>query len=99
MYIYPGVHVSDVYRIDLLSELQLMSSVKAVLIEMLSTFDAKSRLGAKQLKDQLHTCWPVPNSRVALDQLRKELRDEMKQSLEVVSPYGFKSIHNHNCDI
>ena len=64
---------------------QLMSSVKTVLIEMLSTFDAKSRLSAKQLKEQLHTCWPVPNSRVALDQLRKELRDEMKQSLEVVS--------------
>ncbi len=62
-----------------------MSSVKTVLIEMLSTFDAKSRLSAKQLKDQLHTCWPVPNSRVALDQLQKELRDEMKQSLEVVS--------------
>ena len=62
-----------------------MSSVKTVLIEMLSTFDAKSRLSAKQLKEQLHTCWPVPNSRVALDQLRKELRDEMKQSLEVVS--------------
>ncbi len=61
-----------------------MSSVKTVLIEMLSTFDAKSRLSAKQLKDQLHTCWPVPNSRVALDQLQKELRDEMKQSLEVV---------------
>ncbi len=63
---------------------QLMSSVKTVLIEMLSSFDAKSRLSAKQLKDQLHTCWPVPNSRVVLDQLRKELRDEMKQSLEVV---------------
>ena len=51
---------------------------------MLSTFEAKSRMSAKQLKDQLHTCWPVPHSRVTLDQLKKELRDEMKQSLEVV---------------
>ena len=72
-----------------------MSSVKTVLIEMLSTFDAKSRLSAKQLKEQLHTCWPVPNSRVALDQVRKELRDEMKQSLEVVSPNTYSLVHVH----
>ena len=63
----------------------MMTSVKAILTEMLSTFEAKSRMSAKQLKEQLHTCWPVPHSRVTLDQLKKELRDEMKQSLEVVS--------------
>lgn len=62
-----------------------MASIKTVLIEMLSTFDAKSRTGAKQLKEQLHQGWPVSNSAVAIEQLGKELRDEMKQSLEVVS--------------
>ena len=64
--------------------LQLMSSIKTVLMEMLSTFDAKSRMSAKQLREQLHQGWPVSNSSVAMEQLGKELRDEMKQSLEVV---------------
>ena len=61
-----------------------MASIKTVLMEMLSTFDAKSRLSAKQLREQLHHCWPVSNSSIAIEQLGKELRDEMKQSLEVV---------------
>ena len=51
---------------------------------MLSSFEAKGKLGAKQLKDQLHTAWPVPNSRSALEHLRRELVGELKQSLEVV---------------
>ena len=62
-----------------------MASIKTVLMEILSTFDAKSRTSAKQLRDQLHLGWPVSNSSVAVQQLGKELRDEMKQSLEVVS--------------
>ena len=61
-----------------------MASIKTVLMEMLSTFDAKSRMGAKQLREQLFQGWPVSNSSVAIEQLGKELRDEMKQSLEVV---------------
>lgn len=64
---------------------QLMSSIKTVLLEMLSMFDAKSRLSGKQLREQLHNCWPASNSSIAMEQLGKELRDEMKQSLEVVS--------------
>ena len=64
---------------------QFMMSIKTVLIEMLSSFEAKGRMGSKQLKEQLHQAWPVPDSRVALEQLRKELRDELRQSLEVVS--------------
>ena len=63
---------------------QLMTSIKAVLIEMLSTFEAKGKMGAKQLKEQLHTAWPIPDSTVALAHLRKELVNDMKQSLEVV---------------
>jgi hypothetical protein len=65
-----------------------MASIKTVIIEMLSTFDAKSRMSTKQLKEQLHQAWPVSNSSVALEQLGKELRDEMKQSLEVVRKEG-----------
>ena len=42
-------------------------------------------MGAKQLKEQLHTAWPIPDSTVALAHLRRELANEMKQSLEVVS--------------
>ena len=61
-----------------------MASIKTVLMEMLSTFDAKSRMGAKQLREQLHQGWPVSNSSVAMEQLGKELREEMRQSLEVV---------------
>ena len=61
-----------------------MASIKTVLMEMLSTFDAKSRMSAKQLREQLHQGWPVSNSSVAIEQLGKELRDEMRQSLEVV---------------
>ena len=41
-------------------------------------------MGAKQLKEQLHTAWPIPDSTVALAHLRKELVNDMKQSLEVV---------------
>ncbi len=63
-----------------------MTSIKTVLIEMLSTFEAKGKMGAKQLREQLHQAWPVPDSRAAIEQLRRELKDEMKQSLEVVSP-------------
>ena len=62
-----------------------MASIKTVIMEMLSSFDAKSRMSAKQLREQLHQGWPVSNSSVAIEQLGKELRDEMKQSLEVVS--------------
>lgn len=62
-----------------------MSSVKNVLVEMLSTFESKGRMSAKQLREQLHQCWPVSNSASAMEQLGKELREEMKQSLEVVS--------------
>ena len=61
-----------------------MTSIKTVLIEMLSMFEAKGRMGAKQLKEQLHSAWPIPDSTVALAHLRKELVEEMKQSLEVV---------------
>ena len=64
-----------------------MTSIKAVLIEMLSTFEAKGKMGAKQLKEQLHTAWPIPDSTVALAHLRRELANEMKQSLEVVCVY------------
>ena len=66
------------------TQTQLMTSIKTVLIEMLSTFEAKGRMGAKQLKEQLHSAWPIPDSTVALAHLRKELVEEMKQSLEVV---------------
>jgi len=62
-----------------------MSSVKNIVVEMLSTFESKSRLSAKQLREQLHQCWPVPNSASYVEQLGKELREEMKQALEVVS--------------
>ena len=47
-------------------------------------FDSKSRTGTKQLREQLHQGWPVSNSSVALEQLGKDLREEMKQSLEMV---------------
>ena len=63
---------------------KLMTSIKTVLIEMLSTFEAKSKMGAKQLKEQLHMGWPVPSSQGYLEQLRKELKAEMRQQLEVV---------------
>lgn len=63
---------------------KLMSSIKTVLIEMLSTFEAKGKMGAKQLKEQLHMGWPVPSSQGYLDQLKKELKAEMRQQLEVV---------------
>ena len=51
-----------------------MTSIKTVLIEMLSTFEAKGKMGAKQLKEQLHMGWPVPSSQGYLEQLRKELK-------------------------
>ena len=61
-----------------------MSSIKTVLIEMLSMFESKGKMGAKHLKDNLHSAWPVPDSRSALGQLRKELLAELYQSLDVV---------------
>lgn len=68
-----------------LVSLQLMSSIKTVLIEMLSQFEAKGKLGAKVIREQLHSAWPVPGSRTAHDQLRRELLGQLKQELEVVS--------------
>lgn len=62
-----------------------MSSIKAVLIEMLSQFEAKGKLGAKVIREQLHSAWPVSGSRTAHDQLRRELLGQLKQELEVVS--------------
>lgn len=76
----------------LLCTFQLMASIKTVLMEMLSTFDAKSRMSAKQLREQLHQGWPVSNSSVAMEQLGRELRDEMKQSLEVVRKRGGRGL-------
>ena len=67
-----------------LSCMQLMSSIKTVLIEMLSQFEAKGKLGAKVIREQLHSAWPVPGSRTAQDQLRRELLGQLKQELEVV---------------
>ena len=61
-----------------------MSSIKTVLIEMLSQFEAKGKLGAKVIREQLHSAWPVPGSRSAHDQLRRELLEQLKQELEVV---------------
>ena len=72
----------------LLHTSQLMTSIKTVLIEMLSTFEAKGKMGAKQLKEQLHMGWPVPSSQGYLEQLRKELKAEMRQQLEVVRWWG-----------
>ena len=61
-----------------------MSSIKTVLIEMLSQFEAKGKLGAKVIREQLHSAWPVPGSRSSHDQLRRELLEQLKQELEVV---------------
>ncbi|CAI8032310.1 Protein kinase C-binding protein 1 [Geodia barretti] len=63
---------------------KLMSSIKTVLIEMLSQFEAKGKLGAKVIREQLHSAWPVPGSRSSHDQLRRELLEQLKQELEVV---------------
>ena len=71
-------------RFEILPSPQLMSSIKTVLIEMLSQFEAKGKLGAKVIREQLHSAWPVPGSRSAYDQLRKELLEQLKQELEVV---------------
>ena len=62
-----------------------MSSIKTVVIEMLSIFESKGKAGAKQIKEHLHTAWPVPDSRSQLENLRATLKEEMKASLEVVS--------------
>lgn len=62
-----------------------MSSIKAVVVEMLSIFESKGKAGAKQIKEHLHTAWPVPDSRSQLEKLRAELRQEMRQELELVS--------------
>lgn len=65
--------------------LQLMSSIKTVLMEMLSQFEAKGKMGAKVIREQLHTAWPVPGSRTIQEQLRKELLQQLNHELEVVS--------------
>ena len=61
-----------------------MASIKAVLIEMLSQFEAKGKLGAKVIREQLHSAWPVPASRSSQEQLRKELARQLKEQLELV---------------
>ena len=76
------------------SPMQLMSSIKTVLIEMLSQFEAKGKLGAKVIREQLHSAWPVPGSRSAQDQLRRELLSQLKQELEVVSVASGHALHN-----
>jgi hypothetical protein len=63
---------------------KLMSSIKTVVIEMLSIFESKGKAGAKQIKDHLHSAWPVPDSRSQLEKLRSQLKQEMTTSLEVV---------------
>ncbi|XP_019851063.1 PREDICTED: protein kinase C-binding protein 1-like isoform X2 [Amphimedon queenslandica] len=63
---------------------KLMSSIKTVVIEMLSIFESKGKSGAKQIKEHLHTAWPVPDSRSQLEKLKKELKEEMEKSMEVV---------------
>lgn len=65
--------------------LQLMSSIKTVLIEMLSQFEAKGKMGAKVIREQLHTAWPVPGSRTIQEQVRKEMLQQLNHELEVVS--------------
>ena len=67
------------------SSLQLMSSIKTVLMEMLSQFEAKGKMGAKVIREQLHTAWPVPSSRTLQEQLRKEMLQQLNHELEVVS--------------
>ena len=62
-----------------------MSSIKTVINEMLSMFESKGKMGAKQIKDQLHTAWPVPDSRSQMELLKKELQNEMRRSLDLVS--------------
>ena len=64
-----------------------MASIKTVLIEMLSQFEAKGKMGAKVIREQLHRAWPVPGSRSTHDQLRRELLSQLKQELEVVRSY------------
>ena len=68
--------------------LQLMSSIKTVLIEMLSQFEAKGKMGAKVIREQLHSAWPVPGSRSVHETLRRELLQQLKHELEVVSEEG-----------
>ena len=51
---------------------------------MLAIFESKGKSGAKQIKEHLHSAWPVPDSRSQLEKLKKELKDEMAKSLEVV---------------
>ena len=68
--------------------LQLMSSIKTVLIEMLSQFEAKGKMGAKVIREQLHSAWPVPGSRSVQDTLSRELLQQLTHELEVVSEGG-----------
>ena len=69
-----------------------MSSIKTVINEMLSMFESKGKMGAKQIKDQLHTAWPVPDSRSQMELLKKELQNEMRRSLDLV---GLNSVIEH----
>ena len=69
-----------------------MSSIKAVVVEMLSIFELKGKSGAKQIKDHLHTAWPVPDSRSQLEKLKSELKEEMAKSFEVVSELPYLSL-------
>ena len=62
-----------------------MSSIKTVINEMMSMFESKGKMGAKQIKEQLHTAWPVPDSRSQMEALKRELQAEMRRSLELVS--------------
>ena len=48
-------------------------------------FESKGKMGAKQIKEQLHTAWPVPDSRSQMEALKRELQAEMRRSLELVS--------------
>ena len=69
---------------------QMMSSIKTVVNEMLGMFESKGKMGAKQIKEHLHSAWPVPDSRSQLEKLRAELHQEMRQSLEMVCYHSDK---------
>ena len=70
----------------------MMSSIKTVVNEMLGMFESKGKMGAKQIKEHLHSAWPVPDSRSQLEKLRAELHQEMRQSLEMVCYHSNKLI-------
>ena len=62
-----------------------MSPVENFFDDMLLTFMSKSCLGVKQLQEQLQQCWPVASSASCMQQLWKEIQQEMKQALEEVN--------------